>query len=114
MIFDPVAAGDFLHHEIRLLAQGGTLWVYGLLGTPGNVDVSPLIRKDASIKGWLLNHIVGTAAEPEAYAHILHNIDAGLYQLPIAEIFQLDQVQVAQASMEKGRHIGKYILQPSA
>ena len=26
VIFDPVAAGEFLHHEIRLLASGGTIW----------------------------------------------------------------------------------------
>ncbi len=113
VIFDPVAAGDFLHHEIRLLAQGGTLWIYGLLGKPGTVDVSPLICKDAAIKGWLLNHIAGTAAEPEAYAHILSHIADGTYQLPIAAVFSLDQVQTAQAAMEKGTHIGKYILQPN-
>lgn len=71
VIFDPIAAGDFLHHEIRLLANGGTLWIYGLLGNPGTVDVSPLIRKDAAIRGWLLSALIGTSAEAEAYAHIL-------------------------------------------
>lgn len=112
VIFDPVAAGDFLHHEIRLLAKGGTLWIYGLLGTPGIVDVSPLIRKDAAIRGWLLNFIAGTAAETEAYAHILENVAAGTYQMPIANTFSLDKVRAAQTAMEKGNHIGKFILRP--
>ncbi len=112
VIFDPVAAGDFLHHEIRLLAKGGTLWIYGLLGTPGTVDVSPLIRKDAAIRGWLLNSIAGTAAEAKAYAHILENVAAGTYQMPIAGTFSLDQVNAAQTAMEKGTHIGKFILRP--
>ncbi|MGC1309265.1 MAG: zinc-binding dehydrogenase [Phormidesmis sp.] len=112
VIFDPVAAGDFLNTEIRLLAQGGTLWVYGLLGQPGTVDVSPLIRKSAAIRGWLLNDLVGRPAEVEVYRHILNQVAAGIYQMPIAGKFSLAQVREAQAEMEKGGHIGKYILIP--
>lgn len=112
VIFDPVAAGDFLHHEIRLLAQGGTLWVYGLLGKPDVVDVSPLIRKDAAIRGWLLNAIAGTEAEREGYHYILEQVSAGHFQLPIAGTFSLDQVQQAHQAMEAGQHIGKFILKP--
>ncbi|MGB7248106.1 MAG: zinc-binding dehydrogenase [Phormidesmis sp.] len=112
VIFDPVAAGEFLHHEIRLLANGGTLWAYGLLGTPGKVDISPLIRKDAAIRGWLLNCITGTPAEHLAYQHILQNVAAGIYQLPVAGQFSLAQVRAAHTAMEQGRHIGKYILVP--
>ena len=113
VIFDPVAAGDFLHHEIRLLAKGGTLWVYGLLETPGTVDVSPLIRKDAAIKGWLLNALVGTPAEQEAYQHILNNVAKGIYQMPIVETFPLEKVREAHEAMENGSHIGKYVLTPT-
>ena len=113
IIFDPVAAGTFLHHEIRLLAKGGTLWVYGLLGKPDTVDVSPLIRKDAAIRGWLLSSVVGTAAEADAYQHILQNVAAGVYQMPIAEKFSIDRVAEAHRVMEQGGHIGKFILSPS-
>ncbi len=112
VIFDPVAAGDFLHHEIRLLAQGGTLWAYGLLGSIGNVDVSPLIRKNAAIRGWLLNFVAGTPAEAEAYQHILENVAAGIYQMPIAGAFTLEQASEAHTAMESARHIGKYVLKP--
>jgi len=112
VIFDPVAAGDFLHHEIRLLAQGGTLWAYGLLGQTGHIDISPLIRKDAAIRGWLLNVIAGTPAESEAYTHILENVANGTYQLPIASEFALEEVQAAHTAMEQGTHIGKYVLRP--
>lgn len=112
VIFDPVAAGNFLHHEIRLLAQGGTLWAYGLLGTPDTVDISPLIRKDAAIRGWLLNVLAGTEAEAEGYQHILENVSQGNYKLPVAGTFGLSQVKDAQQIMETGNHIGKYILVP--
>ncbi len=112
-IFDPVAAGDFLNTEIRLLAPGGTIWAYGLLGTPDTVDVSPLIRKDGAIRGWLLNFVVGTPAETEGYQHILEQVALGNYKLPIAGKFPLGQVREAHAEMEAGTHIGKYVLQPS-
>ncbi|HEY9736731.1 MAG TPA: zinc-binding dehydrogenase, partial [Trichocoleus sp.] len=110
--FDPVAAGDFLNTEIRLLAQGGTLWVYGLLGQPDVVNVHPLIRKMASLRGWLLNQLSGSAVEQEAYEHVLQRIANGTYVLPIAERFSLRDVRQAQAVMEQGQHIGKLILIP--
>ncbi len=112
VIFDPIAAGDFLNQEIRLLAQGGTLWIYGLLGTPDVVDVTPLIRKGGAIRGWLLNVIVGSDIEQAAYQHILHGIADGTYQLPIAATFSLRDVQHAHQVMETGQHIGKLILIP--
>lgn len=111
VIFDPVAAGEFLHTEIRLLAHGGTIWVYGLLGTPGHID-SPLIRKDAAIRGWLLNSLAGTPAEQAGYQHILEQVAKGNYSLPIAGKFPLEKVREAHGAMEAGKHIGKFILQP--
>lgn len=113
VIFDPVAAGDFLNTEIRLLAHGGTLWIYGLLGQPETVNVHPLIRKMASLRGWLLNEISGSGIEAGAYQHVINRVADGTYRLPIAGIFPLAQVQAAQAAMETGGHIGKFILRPS-
>lgn len=111
--FDPIAAGDFLNTEIRLLGQGGTIWVDGLLGKPDRVDVSPLIRKFGAIRGWLLNEI---AAHPESaqqgYQHILEGVVTGRYQLRVAGTFPLKQVAQAHEVMEAGNHIGKFILIP--
>ncbi|MGF1458495.1 MAG: zinc-binding dehydrogenase [Leptolyngbyaceae cyanobacterium] len=112
IIFDPVAAGVFLNQEIRLLAQYGTLWIYGLLGTPDVVDVSPLIRKMGSIRGWLLNEIVANGSEQGAYRHVLEQVANGTYALPVAGKFSLRDVQQAHAVMEAGEHIGKLILVP--
>jgi NADPH:quinone reductase-like Zn-dependent oxidoreductase len=112
VIFDPVAAGDFLNQEIRLLAQGGTLWVYGLLGKPDVIDVTPLIRKQAAIRGWLVNQLVGSEVEFAAYQHVLDCVTAGIYSLPVAQTFSLRQVQAAHAAMAAGCHIGKLILIP--
>jgi NADPH:quinone reductase-like Zn-dependent oxidoreductase len=110
--FDPVAAGEFLNQEIRLIANEGTIWVYDLLGKPDIVDVSPLIRKGAKIQGWLLNELSGSDREQEAYQHILECLADGTYKLPIAATYSLRDVAIAHEEMERGKHIGKLILIP--
>lgn len=114
LIFDPIAAGEFLNREIQSLAEGGTIWIYGLLGHPDVVDITPLIRKRAAIRGWHLNEL-GTA-EPEliqsAYQHVLDLLANGKYKLPVAKTFSLRDVRQAHEEMEKAQHIGKLILIP--
>jgi NADPH2:quinone reductase len=112
VIFDAIAAGEFLNTEIRLLAPKGTLWIYGLLGEPETVNVHPLIRKMASLRGWLLNELSGSGIEKGAYQHVMDRVADGTYQLPIAAKFPLAEVQQAQAVMEAGKHMGKLILVP--
>lgn len=114
VIFDPIAAGEFLSREIYELASGGTLWLYGLLGQPDVVDVSPLIRKRAALRGWLVNELLD--ADPQirqkAYQHILQAFADGVYHLPIAKTFSLQAVREAHDFMERGSHVGKIILIP--
>jgi len=114
VIFDPVAAGDFLNSEIRLLADGGTLWVYGLLGEVGPVDVTPLIRLRGAIRGWALTELAAHGGEPltDGYRYILDRLGDGRFQLPIAETYPLREVRRAHAEMEQGKHIGKLVLVP--
>jgi NADPH:quinone reductase len=112
VIFDPIAAGAFLNQETRVLANHGTLWIYGLLGKPDVVDVTPLIRKMATMRGWLVNEIAGTEYEQLGYQHILACFANQTYQLPIARKFPLDKIRQAHTEMEQGQHIGKFILVP--
>ena len=114
VIFDPVAAGDFLNSEIRLLATGGTVWVYGLLGEIGPVDVTPLIRLRGAIRGWALTELAAHGGQPlqDGYRYILDRLGDGRFQLPIAETFPLRDVQRAHEAMEQGKHIGKLVLIP--
>jgi len=112
--FDPVAAGAFLSAEIRALAEGGTIHVYGLLGKPGPVDVTPLIMKRGAIRGYLNMELVDAGADAldAGYAHVLARIADRRYVLPVARTFALSDVRDAHEYMEKGRHIGKLILVP--
>lgn len=114
VFFDPVASGAYLNSEIRCLAKGGCVWVYGLLGSPDTVDVTPLIRLQASIRGWGLTQLVqqGEAVwRPEAEA-VLQGFADGKFKQQIGGTYKLDDVQNAHIEMEKGRHIGKLVLVP--
>ncbi|MDP8243113.1 MAG: zinc-dependent alcohol dehydrogenase family protein [Candidatus Hinthialibacter antarcticus] len=113
VFFDPVASGHFLDTEIRSLAKGGVIWVYGLLGDVGPVDVSPLIVKQAAIRGWLLYEVMGDAAALQrGYTEILDGFASGAFKQCIAQTFSLDDVRAAHEAMERGDHIGKFVLAP--
>jgi NADPH:quinone reductase-like Zn-dependent oxidoreductase len=114
VFFDPVAAGEYLNTEIRCLAEHGTIWVYGLLGKPDVVDVSPLIRKYASIRGWLLNELNenGGAAAREGCQHILEALAQRTYRQHIDKTFPLTDVREAHEYMSRGAHLGKLVLIP--
>ncbi|MGB9691279.1 MAG: zinc-dependent alcohol dehydrogenase family protein [Candidatus Sumerlaeaceae bacterium] len=114
VFFDPVAAGPYLDYEIRCLARGGTIWLYGLLERPGVVDVTPVIRKRASLRGWVLGELLENAQATEAGQHEVLNLAAqGIFLQKIAGAFALEQVREAHATMEKAEHIGKFVLIPN-
>ncbi len=110
--FDPVAAGDYLNTEIRALADGGVVIVYGLLGTPGPVDVTPLIRKRAAIHGYVNDHVFGGDGTLAGCRHVLAGFAQGHYSQRVAQTFPLVDVQDAHRVMERGGHIGKLVLLP--
>ena len=114
VFFDPVAAGAYLETEIRLLAQGGVIWIYGLLGKPDIVNVTPLIRKGGAIRGWAVHALA--ASKPEVleagYRFILDGFASGTFRQSTSRVFPLDDVQKAHAYMERGQHIGKLVLIP--
>ncbi|MBZ0255859.1 zinc-dependent alcohol dehydrogenase family protein [bacterium] len=113
VFFDPVASGKFLETEIRCLAKGGVIWVYGLLGEIGPVDVTPLIMKQAAIRGWLLYEVLADAeAAQRGYHEILDGFASGAFKQRIAQTFSLDEVRKAHEVMERGDHIGKFVLAP--
>lgn len=114
VFFDPVAAGGYLDTEIRCLASGGTIWLYGLLGETGPVDLSPLIHKSAAIRGWVLFEL--TSAGPDEYErgcrHILDGFADGTYRQHVDRTFTLEDHRNAHEYMERARHVGKLVLVP--
>lgn len=115
VFFDPVAAGEYLNTEIRCLAQRGCIYVYGLLGRPDTVDVTPLIRKQATIRGWGLTELVQAGDDHwrPACEAVLAKFEDGTFKQTLSGTFPLDDVQQAHTEMEKGKHIGKLVLLPA-
>ncbi|MCC5829607.1 MAG: zinc-binding dehydrogenase [Phycisphaeraceae bacterium] len=114
IFFDPVAAGSLLNSEIVSLAEHGTIYIYGLLGKPAAVDLTPLIRKHAAIRGWALSEL--TASGPEAYLPgcrtILDGLADGRFKIRMDRTFSLREARQAQAWMEQATHLGKLALIP--
>jgi len=114
VFFDPVAAGAYLDTEIRCLARGGCVWVYGLLGKPDTVNVTPLIRLQAAIRGWALGELVAAGQEQWMVGcqAILEKFASGQFVQHLGGTWPLDEVAAAQQEMEKGHHVGKLVLIP--
>ncbi|MEM7576132.1 MAG: zinc-binding dehydrogenase [Planctomycetota bacterium] len=114
VVFDPVAAGPYLTELILSLNQHGTVLVYGLLGRPGVVDVTPLIRKHASIIGYVNDEVFesGTDDVDAGIAHVVEGFSSGAYAQRVDRTFALSDVQEAHREMAAGRHVGKLVLAP--
>lgn len=114
VFFDPVAGGKYLEAEIRSLATGGVVWIYGLLARERELMVTALIRKQAAIRGWAMNELVGKGREVygKGCEAVLKGFADGVYHQTFAGSFPFEQVQEAHRAMEKGNHIGKLALIP--
>lgn len=114
VFFDPVASGKYFDLEMSALADGGTIWIYGLLGEPDTINIHTLIRKRGAVRGWMLYEILtaGDDAIREAYDAILGNFADGVYRQHVSNTFKLDDVVEAHRALEKGSHIGKWVLVP--
>ena len=114
VIYDPVASGKYLDTEIKCLADGGCLWVYGLLGDTGPVDVTPLIRKRAAIRGWVLTELLEAGRDQwmAGVDYIFRQISEGRFEQVIGGRFPLDDVRRAHEAMESATHTGKLLLIP--
>ena len=114
VFFDPVGNGSYLDTELKCLGQHGTIWVYGLLEKPGVIDISPIIRKQASIRGWVLSELIMAGAgefEPGC-RHILEGFASGVYRQHIGSTFPLEKVREAHEFMHHGGHTGKLVMVP--
>ncbi|QDU34480.1 Phthiocerol synthesis polyketide synthase type I PpsC [Poriferisphaera corsica] len=114
VFFDPVASGSYLNTEIKCLAQFGVVYVYGLLGAPDTVDVTPLIRKFASITGWVLGELMyaGEDVWRRGCNEILDGFADGSYKQHVDAEYKLEDIQNAHIQMHKGQHIGKLVIVP--
>lgn len=113
LAFDAVA-GPFLQPLSQSLADNGALIVYGgLANAPAEFPRQLAIRKNLLIRGY---NFFGLLADQErrqrAMNYILARIGDGVFSMPIAQRFKIDEVVLAHRELEKNAHVGKLILEP--
>jgi putative PIG3 family NAD(P)H quinone oxidoreductase len=116
VILDMVG-GAYTDKNLRLLAQGGRLvFINFMEGSRAEVDLSPLMRKQAWITGSALRPQpievkAKIAAELEARAWPL--IESGQIKPIVDRVFPLAEAAEAHRYMESSGHIGKILLSVS-
>ena len=106
------AAGDVA----SLLAEGGTLAVFGSMGA-GTLQIAAgdVIFKQLVVRGFWGNRVSAAMAPAKRAAlmgEVFQGLAAGTLTLPVAASYPLDDVaRAAAASLEAGR-VGKVLLRP--
>lgn len=114
VFFDPVAAGTYLSTEVPSLARGGAIYLYGLLGEPGVVDLQPLIIRRGRIETFLLYELTdaGDDAWRAGCDAVFEGFASGVYRQHVAQRYTLDDARRAHRDMARGAHVGKLVLVP--
>lgn len=112
VIFDSVA-GDITQKSLACLANYGTLVQFGnSSGKNGQISTSDVHSSCRNIKGFSL----GTTRKEDpkqlapAAMKVFDYLLAGKVHIPIAEVFELKDVQYAHQLMESRMHQGKILL----
>ena len=114
VILDLVGASYF-KENLASLAIKGRLVLVGLTGgSTAEFDLRTALQKRARIIGTVLRgrSVDEKAAATKAFVeHAMADIEAGLIQLVVDRVFQLDQIQEAHEYLESNQSFGKVILE---
>lgn len=112
IIFDSIA-GNITEESFRCLAPYGTLVQFGNSGgKAGNIKTSDLHNSCRNVKGFSLG--TTRASKPEMLQQVTEEMFALLkeesFQVPVAKIFKLEDMQKAHDLMESRQHQGKILI----
>lgn len=112
IIFDSIA-GNITEESFHCLAQYGTLVQFGNSGgKAGTIKTSDLHSSCRNVKGFSLG--TTRAAKPEMLQQVAQDMFALLkeesFQVPIAKVFKLEDMQKAHDLMESRQHQGKILI----
>ncbi|MDR2256008.1 MAG: zinc-binding dehydrogenase [Arthrobacter sp.] len=108
--------GDIAGELVTLLAQGGTLVVFGAMaGRTMPIPSSDVIFKELTVRGFWGSK-VSTAMDPahkrELMGEIFARVAAGEVTLPTAGVFSFDELPAALSLQETPGRTGKVLLRP--
>ncbi|WP_155592580.1 quinone oxidoreductase family protein [Lysinibacillus cavernae] len=112
LVFDSIA-GAVTEESLTCLALYGTLVQFGNSGgRAGNIKTSDLHSSCRNIKGFSLG--MTRASKPEILQQVAQDIFTLLkedsFQVPIAKVFALEEMQKAHELMESRQHQGKILI----
>lgn len=111
LVFDCVA-GPGVDQLSQCLAEDGMLMIYGgMANQPATFPRHLAIRRNLTLRGY---NFFAMLSVPERKARaieaILSGMDEGHFRMPIAEVFDLDNIVEAHRMLERNEHIGKIIV----
>lgn len=105
------ASGDVL----SLLAENGTLVVFGAMASPTmQIGSGDVIFKQATVKGFWGSKVSATmpaAKRGELFGELLQRIGSGALTLPVEATYSFDDISAAAAANTEPR-VGKVLLRP--
>jgi NADPH:quinone reductase len=111
VVYDPVA-GAYLETLAEATADGGTIFVYGLLSSgPTPFPLIPALKKGLKVQGYTLFEITRDREKLErAIKYVYTGIEKGILKPIIAKVFPLDKIVDAHRYMESNQQLGKIVV----
>ena len=93
-----LAGGDVLQRCLDLVCPGGRV------AYPNGVEPEPRHRKKARVKAY------DVEVSPQKFARLAEAVEEGDLQVPIAEVFPLEEAAKAHRRIERGHVLGRIVL----
>jgi NADPH2:quinone reductase len=109
IVFDPVA-GDYINTLAQATANGGTIFVYGMLaGTPTPFPMAAFGRS-IGVFGYTFGELRDTPDWETMKKYIYDHLADGSFKPVIARTFPFDQTVEAYKYLESNQQIGKVVI----
>ena len=109
LVFDPVG-GDFINTLAQATANGGTIFLYGMLsGKPTPFPMAAFARR-IGMFGYTFNELKNTPDWERMKQYIYDHLADGTFKPKIARTFPFEQTVEAYKYLESNEQIGKVVI----
>jgi NADPH:quinone reductase-like Zn-dependent oxidoreductase len=111
VVYDPVA-GSYLEALAEATADGGTIFIYGLLNSgPTPFPLISVLKKGLKIQGYTLFEITRDREKlKRAIKYVYEGVEKGVLKPVISKVFPLENIADAHRYMESNQQLGKIVV----
>ena len=109
IVFDPVG-GDYINTLAQATANGGTIFLYGMLSGKPTPFPMPAFGRRIDMFGYTFNELRGTPEWDVMKKYIYDHLADGTFKPEIARTFPFDQAVEAYKYLESNEQIGKVVV----